>query len=253
MSTREAVTLMGLPLDLVDVAKLHETIRRSIAEKRKSLILNLNIHCVNLASRQPWLRDFLREAALVFCDGDGVRLGLKLLGIDPPPKITYDRWIWQLAEFSDQNRYQLYFVGARPGVAEDAARNLKNAFPGLQIAGTAHGYFQKEGEESEKLIHAINRVLPDILIVGFGMPLQEKWLFDNWHKIDARVFLTGGAVFDYASGRIKRAPEWMIRLHLEWLFRFLQEPRRLFGRYVWGIPYFFWTIFKEKLKGNKLE
>jgi len=247
----EAIPFLGLPLDRVNVQELHAVIRDSIERKQKAVILNLNIHCVNLALRHSWLRDFLYQARLVFCDGDGIRWGAKLLGLKPPPKITYDRWIWQLAEFSDQNRYRLYFLGAQRGIAEEAVLRLKNRHPGLRVAGTHHGYFQKEGEETQKVLDAINRIAPDILIVGFGMPLQEKWLCENWEKIDARVFLTGGAVFDYASGRIRRAPEWMIRIHLEWLFRLLNEPRRLFVRYAAGIPHFFFYVLKEKLKGNR--
>ena len=83
------------------------------------------------------------------------------------------------------------------------------------------------------------------------MPAQEKWLKENWRELNVNIFLTGGAVFDYASGRVRRAPEWMIRGNLEWLFRLVQEPRRLFKRYVFGIPYFFYAVIIERLKRKK--
>jgi len=242
---------LGLSLHPVDVEEVHSFIAEVVKKGEQALVLNLNIHCVNLASAQPWLRSFLNEAQLVFCDGDGVRWGLRLLGLNPPPKITYDRWIWQLAEFADRRGLRLYFLGARPGVAEEAALKLKSRFPSLQVVGCHHGYFDREGPENEKVIEKINLLTPDILIMGLGMPVQEKWLCENWKWVRAHVFLTGGAVFDYASGGARRAPPWMIRCHLEWFYRFLQEPRRLFARYFLGIPYFFLRVFLEGLKKEK--
>lgn len=244
-----AIKLLGIQIHPVEIGEVHAFIGAVITRQTKALVLNVNINCMNLTFRNPWLKELLNEAQLVFCDGDGVRWGAKLLGLRVPPKITYDRWIWQLAEFCEKNKFRIFFLGGRPGVAGAAADRLKGRYPSLEIAGVQDGYFAKEGEENEKVIEAINRVRPDILVVGFGMPLQEKWLSQNWLRLDARVFLTGGAVFDYVSGRARRAPQWMIQNHLEWLFRWLQEPRRLFSRYALGIPSFFFRILLERLKG----
>lgn len=246
-----ALDVLGIPLHDVTVKEVHSLIGEVIKQNAKALVLNLNVHCVNLALKNPWLRDFLNEAQLVFCDGDGVRWGLRWLGHKPPPKITYAYWIWQLAGFCDKKRYRLFFLGGKPGVAQAAGNNLKARFPGLQISGVQDGYFEKEGEENEKVIQEINRAKPDILVVGFGMPLQEKWLKENWRRLDAHIFLTAGAVFDYVSGRLARAPEWMIDHELEWLFRLFQEPGRLAARYVLGIPYFFFQILLEKARMKK--
>ena len=242
-----AFYLDGVPVHNVNAEEVYRFIEQVILRDEKALVLNVNIHCVNLAWQHSWLRDFLNEALLVFCDGDGVRWGLRILGYPPPPKITYDRWVWQLVEFCDKKRFSLFFLGAKPGVAEQAARNAKAKYPGLLIAGIHDGYFSKEGEENEKAIAMINRIRPDILVLGLGMPLQEKWLKENWQRLHAHIFLTGGAVFDYVAGLAKRAPAWMIRCHLEWFFRLIQEPKRLFVRYAFGIPYFFFRIFVAKL------
>jgi N-acetylglucosaminyldiphosphoundecaprenol N-acetyl-beta-D-mannosaminyltransferase len=177
-----------------------------------------------------------------------------MLGMNPPPKITYDRWIWQLAELADAKGFRIFFLGGMPGVAEKAAQRICQRFPRLEIAGTHHGHFGKDGEDNARVIAAINETKPDILLLGFGMPIQEQWLRDHWSSIDAHVLLTGGAVFDYASGQAKRAPSWMIRLNLEWLFRFIREPRRLFVRYAWGNPYFAFKIFQQKwFSGGRAE
>lgn len=243
-----AMSLMGLSLHPVDVPDIHAYIDEVMRLKAQALILNLNIHCAILALRNSWLRNFINEAQLVFCDGDGVRWGAKLLGCPVPPKVAFTRWIWKLAEFAEKRGYRFYFLGAKPGVADEAARRLKEKYPNLKIAGVHHGYFDKRGAENEKVVSEINRLKPDLLVVCFGMPFQEKWIMENWRRMEAHVFLPAGAVFDYMAGHLGTTPEWMIRWHLEWFFRFLEEPRRLFARYFFGIPIFFFFVFLEKIR-----
>lgn len=246
-----AIDFLGLQLHPVSESEVYAFIENVVGRGERALVVYLNIHGVNLGLRHPWFEDLINQAQLVFCDGDGVRWGARLLALPVPTKITYDRWIWRLAEFCGNQNYQLFFLGGRPGAAAQAAERLKAKYPGLKIAGVCDGYFDKSGAENERVISEINRLKPDILIVGFGMPMQEKWLSENWQRVDAHVFLTGGAVFDYASGRAKRAPQWMIKCHLEWFFRFLQEPTRLFLRYALGIPYFFLRVLMERVKPQR--
>ena len=243
---REALSILGAQLSPVSVDELHRYISDVIERRERAMILHLNVHCVNLCQKYRWFRDVINQAHLVFCDGDGVRWGARMLGLLAPPKITYDRWIWQLAELAEQNGYRLYFLGGGPGVAAAAAERIGERFPNLQVVGTHHGYFDKQGAENAAVVAAINAVKPDVLVLGFGMPLQERWLRDNWPNLDAHVTLTGGAVFDYASGRAKRAPAWMIHLNLEWFYRLLQEPKRLCKRYLWGNPYFMFKILQAR-------
>jgi len=242
-----ALAILGARLNPVSVDDVHGYISDVVARNEKALVLNLNVHCVNLCQKHRWLKDFINQAQMVFCDGDGIRWAARLLGHRAPPKITYDRWIWQLAQFADQKGYSVFFLGGKPGIADAAADRIKTQFPGLQVVGTQHGYFQKEGADNDRVIAVINRSKPDILILGFGMPIQEQWLRENWRAVDAHVFLTGGAVFDYVSGKAKRAPSWMIRFNLEWLFRLIQEPVRLCKRYVWGNPYFMFRVLQARL------
>jgi N-acetylglucosaminyldiphosphoundecaprenol N-acetyl-beta-D-mannosaminyltransferase len=103
-----------------------------------------------------------------------------------------------------------------------------------------------EHPENESVIAIINRLRPNILIVGFGMPLQERWLMENWDRIHANIGLTGGAVFDYISGNVPRAPRWMTDHGFEWLGRLLVEPSRLWRRYLIGNPLFIWRIMKQR-------
>jgi N-acetylglucosaminyldiphosphoundecaprenol N-acetyl-beta-D-mannosaminyltransferase len=246
--SQKLLLLAGVPAHDVSGAEILDYAHEVIGKRQKALILNVNIHAAVLAMKQPWFKTFLRSAQMVFCDGDGFRWGLKLLGEKAPPKVPFTRWIWDLADFAAQKEHTLYFLGAKPGVAQTAAEAMKRKFPKLRIAGVQHGYFKKDGAENEEVMAAINQARPDFLIIGFGMPFQEEWLAKNWEKIDARIFLPAGAVFDYVSGALGEAPAWILRAHLEWLFRVWEEPKRLFGRYASEIPYFFIRAFWERIK-----
>jgi len=247
--------ILGVQVWPLTVESLHQKIDRIIQAQEHKLVLNVNVHCLNLACRQSWLRDFLNSAAIVFCDGSGVMLGARMLGYYIPERITYADWTWQLAAFAERCGFTFFFLGAKPGIAERAAARLKNRFPNLRIVGTHHGYFDKtaSGSENEAVIQKINALKPHILIVAFGMPLQERWLMENWDRIDAHVALTGGAVFDYISGNLRRPPRWMTDHGLEWLGRLVIEPRRLWQRYILGNPLFLWRVLKQRLGILKLE
>ena len=205
--------LMGvLPLNNVDVSSVHRFMERVITHGEKALVLNLNVHAATLALELDWFRNFLNQGQMVFCDGDGIRLACKILKMPVPVKITYDRWMWELASFCEQKGYSLYFLGSKPGVSDRAAKKLQEHYPKLKFAGCYHGYFEKSGSENEKIIREINAVKPDILIVGFGMPLQEKWLQENWKRLNVHIFLNGGAAFECVSGELKSPPRWILQL-----------------------------------------
>lgn len=246
----EVVNILGVQVHPVDVATLHAIIAAEIAADHHSLVLNVNVHCLNLAYKHAWLRDFLNEAEFVFCDGAGVILGARILGKHIPQRITYADWTWQLAAFAADHGYSLYFLGGRPGVADKAAQTLQARFPALRVVGTQHGFFDKTagGEENASVVAAINAAAPNILMVGFGMPLQERWLRDNWQQLNVNIGLTGGAVFDYVSGELQRAPRWMTDNGMEWLGRLLIEPRRLWQRYVVGNPIFMLRVLRQRLQ-----
>ncbi|HTL47460.1 MAG TPA: WecB/TagA/CpsF family glycosyltransferase [Verrucomicrobiae bacterium] len=242
----EDLRLFDVPLHRVGVGRLHAFIEKTALEGTKALILNVNIHCMVLSFKNAWMREILNQAQMIYCDGDGVKAGLRILGMDTPPKVAFTRWIWDLAAFAERKQLRLFLLGAKPGIAEKAGACLKARFPKLEIAGVHDGYFKKEGPETEDVIRQINASDANILIVGFGMPIQERWLYDNWHKIDVNIFLPGGAVLDYASGMLGQAPRWMIQWHLEWLFRIYEDPKRLFWRYAYDIPVFFSKILLTK-------
>jgi N-acetylglucosaminyldiphosphoundecaprenol N-acetyl-beta-D-mannosaminyltransferase len=245
----ERLDLLGIPVHRVTSEQLLEFVKETVRERNPTNILHLNIHGVCLALQRTWLRHFYQSHHLLFCDGEGARWGLRFLGIsDPPPKIPLTRWIWDLAGYSEKHGFKIYLLGAKPGVPEEAAKQLNAKYPKLQFAGLQHGYFSKEGPENEKVIERINQSGADILIVCFGMPEQERWLLENNHKLKTPVRIPSGGAMDYVAGRLGKVPDWMIRFHLEWLFRIMEEPQRLLGRYLVEIPYFLFRIISEKMR-----
>lgn len=203
--------------------------------------------------KHPWMQELFHRAPVVFCDGSGVVLGARILGYRIPGRITYADWMWDLAAFGEDRGYSFYFLGGKPGVAEQAANRLKERFRHLRVVGTHHGYFDKSpgSIQNRAVVEHINACRPNILLVGFGMPLQEAWLRDNWEGLNANIGLTGGAVFDYISGQLRRAPKWMQDHSLEWLGRLLIEPRRLWKRYLVGNTVFLWNVALERLRRTR--
>jgi N-acetylglucosaminyldiphosphoundecaprenol N-acetyl-beta-D-mannosaminyltransferase len=233
-------------VDPLTVGELHAEIEHLVRGGERGLVLNVNAHCLNLCYEDPKLRDFVNGAEVVFCDGAGVMLAARILGRRIPERITYADWIWQLADLAAARGFSLYLLGARPGVAREAARRLQERYPDLEVAGARHGYFDP-GAGSAAVVEEINAAAPDILLVGLGMPLQERWLMENWQRLDVRVALTGGAVFDDVSGSLRRGPPLLTDHGFEWLARLLVEPRLLWRRYLVGNPLFLLRVLRQRL------
>jgi exopolysaccharide biosynthesis WecB/TagA/CpsF family protein len=144
--------------------------------------------------------------------------------------------------------WPVFFLGAAPGVADTAAQVLADRFEGLQVVGTRDGYF-KEDEEAE-ICEKIRASGAKLLLIGMGMPVQERWLDRNLEATGVRLASTVGAFFDFQAGIVPRAPDWVQRYHVEWIYRLATEPRRLWRRYVLGNPMFVFRILKQRFTGR---
>lgn len=252
MSRPARIDVLGVGIDPLTAEGLRAEVGRLARENAHALVFNANAHCLNLCYEDAALRDALKRAEVVFCDGAGVALAARVLGERLPERITYADWAWGLAAFAAAEGFSLYLLGARPGVAREAAWRLQAENPGLRISGVHHGYFDHRAgsPENEAVVESINAARPDILLVGLGMPLQERWLMHNWERLDAGVALTGGAVFDYVSGRLRRGPRLLTDNGFEWLARLLVEPRRLWRRYLIGNPLFLLRVLRQRLRAR---
>jgi len=227
---RDHVDVLGVRVDAITKENLTEEIGRIIDANGREYLAYVNVHAVNIARSQKAFRDFVNGSPIVYCDGEGVRLGARLLGHRLPPRIVLTYWIWELSAFCEKRGYSVFLLGSTEENVEVAGKELRKRFPALKIAGMHHGFFRKEGTECDEVVRIVNDAVPNVLFVCFGMPLQEQWVERNLGRLEANVILFGGSTIDYTAGKKHVAPRWMCEVGLEWLYRLFQEPRRLWKR-----------------------
>lgn len=227
--------MIGARVHALAIDDLNVTIEIAVRQKGKVLIPHYNQHALYLYHRYSKMRDFYRNADLIHIDGMSLVFWGKLLGypVNREHRVTYVDWLPALMRYSSQRNWRIYYLGSKPGVAEQGASTLRTLYSGLQIA-THSGYFdaQSGSDESEQILLEIESYEPHILMVGMGMPRQEYWILDHLDRIRANAILTCGAALDYVAGRIPTPPRWLGQIGLEWVHRLFTEPRRLGLRYL---------------------
>lgn len=243
------IDVLGVQIDTLPMDELVEEICLNARKGNREIVSHANIKALNLAYEIEWFRQFLNGCDRVYCDGMGVRLAAHFLGHPTIPRYTLADWIWPLVERAARENLRFFFLGNPPGVARQAAQILVQQIPALRIA-TQHGYFDKMSgsPENEAVLENVNKSGADILLVGFGMPDQERWLSENWSLMRISVAITCGALFEYISGDLRRGPRWMTDNYLEWLARLLLSPRRYTGRYIRDIPLFTIRLLKQRFR-----
>lgn len=227
------LTLLGVEVDPVNIETLNARIQQAVDKGQRVVIANHNIHSVFLFHTDPKMRAFYDKADLIHIDGMPLVYWGRLMGkpLGPEHRVTYVDWVRPLMAEARRCGWRVFYLGGRPGVAERAAEKLRSEFPGLLLQ-THHGYFDVIGNENEEVLRKINTYRPHVLMVGMGMPRQEHWVLDNLERLRVNAILTSGACFDYVAGVIPTPPRWMGPLGLEWAYRLLSEPRRLWHRYL---------------------
>ncbi|MET3127340.1 N-acetylglucosaminyldiphosphoundecaprenol N-acetyl-beta-D-mannosaminyltransferase [Arcicella rosea] len=242
----KSIQILKAKVNILSVEELHEEIKGLIRSNKQSVIDYLNIYSANIAYEEEWFANFLNTCSIVLCDGKGIQLGAYFLGQEIPPQIAYNRWLWEFFSFCQSESYSIFLLGAKPGIFSKSIDVIHSKGYQLSIDGY-HGYFNRSNEENDEVIKIINKFSPDILLVGFGMPLQEKWVIENRDKLNAKVIILGGAFLDWISGSVKLPPKIVTKLGFEWLYRLFLEPRRLAHRYLVGIPLFFYRVFFNRI------
>lgn len=243
VQTRRRVNILGVQVEALSMDQLNGIITDAVTAGRHVIIANHNLHSLYLYHHDPKMRLFYSAADHIHIDGMGV-IGLgRMLGIPLKRihRVTFVDWMGPLAQSAAENGWRVFYLGSRPGVAERGAAVLRRSYPELQLE-VAHGYFNPDPAsiEAQAVIARIESWRPHLLITGMGMPRQEHWIVDHKDKLSANVILNGGAALDYFAGAIYTPPRWAGRCGLEWLFRLMAEPRRLWSRYLvepWFITY----------------
>ncbi|MEI7851445.1 MAG: WecB/TagA/CpsF family glycosyltransferase [Kiritimatiellales bacterium] len=242
----DKINILGVQVDVIDQPQLLAEIDRLAAAPRPALVNNVNVHACNIAYADPEFRKILNGSEVVFCDGFGVKLGARVLGKALGQRMTPPDWIDELFKLCVRRRYCLFFLGDTAAVVSLFSRLVKEKHPELRVVGQHDGFFALDDDANTRLMNEIQRLGPDIILTGMGMPRQEKWAWQAKQRLGKGVIIATGALFRWYTGVEIRAPRWMTQYGLEWLARLATSPRKHFKRYVIGLPLFFFRILKQR-------
>ena len=217
--------ILGVQFDNYDIAVFTELSLQLINERRSAYVVTPNTEMVLEAQKNKVLMRALRKAALVIPDGIGVIYASRILGNPLKGKVAGVDFASALLARLSVEKKSVFLLGAAPGIAEKAAENIKQKFPGICVSGTMNGYFTEE--ENDSVIEVINSAGPDFLIVCLGFPEQEIWMMDNAGRLKVGLMAGLGGTLDIFSGEKERAPEKWISSGFEWLYRLIKEPKRI--------------------------
>ena len=234
----------GINIVNTTMSEALDWIEQKVLQKQKVMLAFVNPDCLNIAYTNVDYRGILQVADRVLPDGIGINIGCRILNESLMANINGTDLFPRLCDRAAKNRHSIFLLGGLPGVAELAAHAMQERYPDLVIAGTHDGFFEKDQES--QVIESINNSGAAILCVGFGAPKQELWLARNREILQPNVCLGVGGLFDYYSGRIPRAPVWIREIGLEWTWRLVQEPGRMWKRYIIGNPLFLFRVWLDR-------
>lgn len=236
------ISISGINVNVVDKKDIMNTLLDFAGSPGIKTAYYLNAHCLNVACSDKEYREILNKSDLVYAGGQGIVWASIFLGMPLPERVNILDFLDELVKRLADKRIRIYLLGGEKDVVKNAGLFFRNK--GLDVAGSRHGFFGRE--EEKDIVREINSLKPDILMVGMGVPKQEKWIYGHLNELDVRLCWAVGAAFEWISGYRKRAPKWMIKLGFEWLHRLYQQPRRLWARYVLGNFVFIYHILRAR-------
>ena len=210
-----------------------EAIDSLVSQDKKSYIVAVNVDVIVKIEDDPYLKKIVDNADLVLVDGKPLQWIAKYQGNPIKEKISGSDLVPLLLKQASDKGQSVFIIGGKDGIAQKAKSNIEKSNPKIKIVGTYAPPlgFEKDQKELDKINVMISDCHPDILIACFGCPKQEKWIYENYLKYEAKLSVCAGATVDFLAGNVKRAPKWISNIGFEWFYRFLQEPKRLFRRY----------------------
>ena len=234
--------------DNITVPQALQRVENLLSEGGKRNAFFLNVNCLSIAYCDDTYRDILNKADLVLSDGVGLRLATWLFGGVMRDNCNGTDFSPRVMRLAAKEGYKVFFLGGEDGVARMAAERVGHSVPDLEIVGARSGIFSDDGP----VVDEINASGADILFVAMGVPAQEKWIDRNRDRLDTRLCLGVGALLDYLSGIVPRAPLWMRKAQLEWFWRILLDPRRMAKRYlVDGLGFLVYLVYYRMRRGKK--
>lgn len=245
---RDRVNILDVEVSRYDIQETIQQFSEAIEQGRKLRVSVTPVNCVLWAYRDENLKQIYNSADLATADGVPLIWASRFLGSPIRGRVTGLDLLPEFSGIAAVKGYRFFFLGAAEGVAKQLAERLKRLNPGLEITGTYSPPFtdQFTDEENDKMVAMVNASNADVLWVSLTAPKQDYWIAEHFDRLNVSVAIGVGAAFDVVAGNIKRAPVWMQKAGLEWLFRLLQEPRRLAKRYLVEAPQFLPLIVKQK-------
>ncbi|HVE80290.1 MAG TPA: WecB/TagA/CpsF family glycosyltransferase [Gemmatimonadaceae bacterium] len=249
-SSLDPVEILGVPVTTRSLTEVAETVVAWAGAPRSAgptrYVCATSAHGLVVGADDPTFRRILADAAIVTPDGMPLVWCGRLAGRAAMERVYGPTLTLEVCRRSARHGLRHFFYGGAAGVADELARVLADSFPGLIVAGTYCPPFRELSEvEHDEIADRINAAAPDIIWVGLSTPKQERWIAAMRSRVVAGVMLSVGAAFDFHTGRVPQAPSFLQRAGLEWLFRLVQEPRRLWRRYAYIVPKFIWLAFLQ--------
>ncbi len=248
----EPLKLLGIKINRVTKEETVQMVKNVIRSKRSygHYICVANVHSVMSGRQSEKLRAALNSSLLTVADGMPLIWSAKFLGYPLKERIAGPDLMLELLGISEKEGHKNFFYGSSENILGSLVENLKKEFPGIKIIGSVAPPFRPlTVKEEHEIITRINEAAPDILWVGLGAPKQELWMAEHQDRLKVPLMIGVGAAFDFHAGYKKRAPLWMQKSGLEWAWRLMSEPRRLWKRYLIDDMPFFWYILKQKYQG----
>ena len=236
------VEILGVKVNSLTMAQAVEAVQQFIAEKKVALVATANAEMLMRSTQDEELKDILNQADLVVPDGAGTVWAAGHLGEPMPERVAGFDLAQELMREAPARGDRIYFFGSAPGVADKAKSKAEELYPGIQVVGTRNGFFTEADELG--IIAEIKAARPDILLAALGVPKQEKWLKKHMQELQVPVSIGVGGTLDVMAGVMERAPLWMQKAKLEWLFRGLKQPSRA-GRLL-ALPKFVLKVVASK-------
>jgi N-acetylglucosaminyldiphosphoundecaprenol N-acetyl-beta-D-mannosaminyltransferase len=228
----DSVTFLNTRFDRMPPEEAVEILQERLLSRQGGQIFFANAHTMVTASKNPALTQALEQCDMLLADGSGVRWSSALLNKPLRYNLNGTDLVPALCQSGAERGLSIYLLGGKPGVAEDAAANLKASYPELTIAGTQHGYFPVE--ETEQVLETIRQARPHLLLVAMGVPNQEIWINQHAARLPGIACMGVGGLFDFLAKRVPRAPRVIRAMGMEWGWRLAMEPQRLWKRYLLG-------------------
>lgn len=256
IDNKKVIDFLGIRVNSLTADEILDHVDHCIQMRKPVHIVGINVDQAVRVIRNEYSHKIFDDAEIVFIDGQPIVWMAESLKRPVSCKISGPDLMFLLCKRAAEKKHRIFLLGAAPGVADKAVENLQKEFPGLQCAGTyspPYG-FENDPEEMEKIVSMLSKSGADQLFVGMGSPKQDIFIYENMNRYGIPVSYSMGAAFDFLSGNTKRAPKWMRDHGLEWFYRFLRDPKRLFKRYfvddICIVKYYLKYRDKEKAAGR---